>query len=402
MTDSPPNLVDDTEFVEALHERTVWLVAQLRDRRSGFAGIGEPIQIAMLLESFVRIRDEIDNGLLLSADDRQRRTPIWIILEVWGPYELDAHFLHRVVDYYFERADRRFPTELASRTVPEAHEIVEEARRLLATKDPPIGPVFKVDPPAGSRPMPHEPDPGSLLSMRSFADSAEPQLRRDAPAARERRDAQHFANWAQQHAVIALLDYWLGRPVAAVGDRLSEACDVQLQAMALGLAPNPWQVEEWLTTALAIDHLPLANRLADLGQERWGHERVKPVQWLVARIAALIAIWRKDQQESDQLLAIEHEALYHTQLPPELTPDLPLMRTHFWLLRTLRLGDASGFNEALTERMRVRVDHFRAGGTIAPAALMDLPALAMCRLARGRGIEPRVQHVYLPLQLIGS
>ena len=77
-----------------------------------------------------------------------------------------------------------------------------------------------------------------------------------------------------------------------------------------------------------------------------------------------------------------------------------MMRNMYHLLRALVERDETAFNTRLSERMPLREAHFTRGGTIAPIALIDVHALALCRLARQRGMKPAADHVYLPMQLL--
>jgi len=62
--------------------------------------------------------------------------------------------------------------------------------------------------------------------------------------------------------------------------------------------------------------------------------------------------------------------------------------------------DAAPFNTHLTTRMELLAQHFTLGGTQTPAAIIDIHGLALCRLARGRAIEPVAEQVYLPMGLL--
>ncbi len=50
--------------------------------------------------------------------------------------------------------------------------------------------------------------------------------------------------------------------------------------------------------------------------------------------------------------------------------------------------------------MELRAQSFRRHGTDAPIGALDLPGLGLCRLARERGLQVAIQHVYLPLPVL--
>jgi hypothetical protein len=74
----------------------------------------------------------------------------------------------------------------------------------------------------------------------------------------------------------------------------------------------------------------------------------------------------------------------------------------YFLLRALVERKGVDFNKHLAERMLLREAHFTRGGTIAPIALIDVHGLALCRLALKRKLVPKINHVYLPLELLSK
>ena len=76
------------------------------------------------------------------------------------------------------------------------------------------------------------------------------------------------------------------------------------------------------------------------------------------------------------------------------------MRNWYHLQKALVDRNGEVFNRLLAERMILRAASFTAGGTQAPIALVDVHALALCRLAQARGITVQGGHVYLPLLML--
>jgi hypothetical protein len=223
---------------------------------------------------------------------------------------------------------------------------------------------------------------------------ATPNWRRAAQSQKRMHD---LSQWASQQFIQAMTGYYFGKSLTEVQTGLRDAAIRYAEALAAGERPHAWEIEHRLLLAIAIDAAPLAEAIVALKREEWDTARIRPVNWLVTRIRLTMDLWRGEERDLTALVENSRIGLFVDQLPSELAPDLPLMRNIHHLLAAVVARDAPAFAQHLEERLRVRTDHFSAGGGIAPTSLMDLQALAYLRLARLRGmtVAPPA-HVWLP------
>ncbi len=252
------------------------------------------------------------------------------------------------------------------------------------------------------RQMPHAPDHGSLVAAAAaFVNDPQADAQNQA-AYSQRKDGAWFEQSANLWLIRGLVDYYLGNDLRLVRGNLHEATQRFATAVTFGVRPHAWAMEQWLMTAIAVGNRNAVDALIALRLDDWDTSRIRPVNWLVTRIRLAMDLWRKDDSELNRLLEFSRLGIFVDKLPPELDPDLPLMRNwhHALAAAVGRKGD--DLTTCLRQRMELRADHFRRGGTSAPIALIDLDALALIRLARQRGLDPKIDHVYLPYDLLGT
>ncbi|MFT3867631.1 MAG: Imm49 family immunity protein [Nibricoccus sp.] len=254
----------------------------------------------------------------------------------------------------------------------------------------------------GWRLMPHLPDPRSMELQRE--DSIERRKKNDAEGplaeARAARNSDFFKTLSSACFIEGYTDYLVNRPLPEVVSRLRRGCDHAAQALEFGFTAHAWQINDYLHEAIAVDHFKLAQTVIRLRQSEWDTNRIRPVNWLITRIRIVMDLFLKKEADLQVLLENERKGLFEEKLPSELDPDLPEMRNFYELLRALVEKKETAFNQALAARMPIREAHFQRGGTVAPIALLDVHGLALCRLARKRGLKPQASHVYLPLEIL--
>lgn len=250
--------------------------------------------------------------------------------------------------------------------------------------------------------MPHGPSPDSLQQVRSW--SLAEIAAKDNPdrlqQARDARDQAFFQNLSSAYSIAGFTAYFWQQPLDEVVRLLRRRCDLALEARRVGWQPHIWYVNDDLHIAVAIAHRLLADFIAQQNHQDWDGGRVRRVDWLSARLRIVCDLWRGDERQVAFLLEEQRRQVFVDQREPELEPDLPLMRNWYHLQKALVDRNGEVFNRLLAERMTLRAASFTAGGTQAPIALVDVHALALCRLAQARGLAPRCEHVYLPLAVL--
>jgi hypothetical protein len=252
------------------------------------------------------------------------------------------------------------------------------------------------------RGMPHLPDPQSMELQRW--DSIERRTKNDAEAplaeARAAKDDAFFKALATACFIEGYTDYLVNEPLSKVISRLRRACDHAAQALQFGFQAHVWNINDYLHEAIAVNHHALADTIIHMRQEEWDTNRIRPVNWLITRIRIVMDLYEGKEAELKVLLENERKGLFEEELPSELTPDVPEMRNFYELLKALVERNEKAFNQALAARMPIREQRYTVGGTIAPIALLDVHGLALCRLARQRALYPKIDHVYMPLEVL--
>lgn len=254
------------------------------------------------------------------------------------------------------------------------------------------------------RVMPHLPDPGSMSIQRRAA--LEHRKEHNSAEKLSKAVSEHDYDWFNRFANYSFIegytDYLVKQPLHVVAAHLRQGCEYANLAIEHGFEPHAWYINDYLHEAIAVNHPLLAQRLTNLRQEDWDTDRIRPVNWLVTQIKLVMEMYAGRDEKLASLIETNRKGLFEEKLAPELEVDLPMMRNMYHLLRALAKRNEPAFNKHLAERMPLREAHFTRGGTIAPIALIDVHALALCRIARNRGLTPSASHVYLPLELLDA
>jgi hypothetical protein len=208
-------------------------------------------------------------------------------------------------------------------------------------------------------------------------------------AALESADAGFFRDAAHGWFLRAMLD----EPKSIAAHLRKGLAEIRT-AFEVGLESHAWKMWDYVSYALAAGDAESAHFLAAVPEEAWCRARIKPVPWLVVQVRASFALFR--EEPAGALLEELQVLVAEEPLPPELEPDLPVIRSDAALLRAIHDRSAAEFNRLLKERMELRRDR-----GLAPASIYDFAALGLCRLARDRGISPAVRHAALPLEVLG-
>ena len=356
-----------------------------------------------------RVRQRIQTGVHPEMQTRHRESRGYLIIDHWDWEDPFADHMSSLFSDYLEE-DEDFSLKQPPPPEPEIEKIAsqfEEWKKKYQTEE---AADFQVElqrrrdycAKHNWRVMPHLPDPKSMINQR---DSALEYSKDNNSVERYMRAiGERDYTWLQRFATYCFIegytDYLLNEPLSVVAAHLRQGCEYANLAIEHGFEPHAWYVNDYLHEAIAVNHGLLAQRLVNLRQEDWDTGRIRPVNWLVTQLKLVMEMFSGNEQYLAGLIETNRRGLFEEQLPSELEPDLPMMRNMYHLLRALVERDETAFNTRLSERMPLREAHFTRGGTIAPIALIDVHALALCRLARQRGMKPAADHVYLPMQLL--
>ena len=232
-----------------------------------------------------------------------------------------------------------------------------------------------------------------------------PELIRDKEGQQEHvptEDLPAFlVEFAELWFVRAQLAYLFGEPAEGIVRYLWRGLEEAKKASVFGHETNPWRMWDYLSSSLAAGDYPSAHFFSSLSENRVWNPAHKPVPWLVLQVQVLAAIFQSGEHPGRVARLQElYEAVFRVQLPEELNDQLPEIRNTYATLDALAAGNAKEFNSHLSMRMDILSRYFSKQNTSATAALIDLHGLGLCRLARRRGMEVAVRHVYLPLELL--
>lgn len=260
---------------------------------------------------------------------------------------------------------------------------------------------------AERRQLPHQPDARSLLIMDAAAANALAEVASQVDLSDPARATPDQARIVMDQVVIrALVEHWAwtGTPPARTLGQLSLACDFAVRGLPGDPALHAWTYEQWQHIALAARHPALSETLWAMRRDTWDTKRIRPVNWLVCRIR-ILDLLQRGGLDSDLrgLLEMSRIGLFDDPLPSELEPDLPLMRNWHHLLHSLVFRDGAAFIQRLAERQELLAAHWRRGGGVSAAALLDMGGLALARVAASCGLTPaHGDHPYLPRAMLES
>ncbi len=222
--------------------------------------------------------------------------------------------------------------------------------------------------------------------------------RRDEKA--ERKDAEFFRLLAEQWIVRGCLDYVEEQAPATVARHIRQGLREFQTSLELGHKPNPWEGWEYFLAALAVSDRAMAHMVASLPEEAWAVRQSAALDWIVVQAKVAFALFRGEETETARRLADLKAFVFDHPLTPGFKEDLPEIQNCHRVLEGLHVRNGASFNREMTQRMELRAQSFRRHGTNAPIGALDLPGLGLCRLARERGLQIAVSHVYLPLALL--
>lgn len=415
----------EAEFVTLLCRLTIETWRRIREYKTDDS-IQEPFEhLQYIMDHLVGIHDNLMARTHPGKRFRSINSPIWLfrdwdpasfyggeliccfsVYERLNPAEFDQHV--DVMLPGIENAKQEYAVWREGYFTKRAAEALARRKKMLASL-----------PPAVKR-LPHAPDHHSMTIAYERAEEYRPhspdptdeghrtyleRYQKDPSQAdwmpREKDDLTAMNQGCLRHADQAIIrgfvGYYLGNPLDEVRADLLRGCSLTAFRVGAGAHHlNPWEINDWLHIAMAVGHRGLAEALIGIRVEAWNTRDIRPANWLILRLRIVMDLWRGDERQVSFLLEQERVGIFIDRLPEELEPDLPEMRNVHHLLKALAAKDAAGFNARLAERMAIRASHYIRGGTVAPIACIDVHGLALCRLARDRGITPTVDHVYLP------
>jgi hypothetical protein len=326
-----------------------------------------------ILDRLIQARAQILHGKVPEKRVRLLQSTSWMVADQWDPSDIFGNYLLSVMWAYDHQIENDgLPDAYASPEVDEVATKRDHERRVEAERPEELPPK---DPEARS--MPHHPDP---KSMRNYLLAAQSAIDQDAPALSEKTAPSSFI-FGQQYMIRGLVGYWLQRADPDLVADLRYGTRMQWRGIQAGYRAHIWDFQQLFLDAVAY-------RCDDIAQTR-------PVPWLTARLRCLFTLHRQTKVAVQAYFEDLRIALFVDVLPPELEPDVPLMRNSYWLLLALRDQQWPELERRLGERMELLVKHFWRN--IAPVALADSFGLSVARWAGERGYRVQLAHVYLPL-----
>lgn len=168
----------------------------------------------------------------------------------------------------------------------------------------------------------------------------------------------------------------------------------------LGCACDPETALRDVSAALAAGDRSAAHFIASLPKESWGFPAAperRAISW-VAR--AVFALLRGEAAELEVGVDFLHGLVFDLPLPAPLAPRLAELQNLQRVLEALARGAAAPATALLEERQELRARLLRELPGHAPFEVVDLPGLALCRLAQARNLPVRPRSPYLPLRLL--
>ncbi len=250
------------------------------------------------------------------------------------------------------------------------------------------------------RAMPHLPNPKAVSGLRkSLVDL---MARKDVQKLQEGAsgNAGFLERYAELFLIRAELDYLEEAATPKIVGGIRQWLSEIRNAFELGWRTHSWMMWEYFMGAVAVRDLPTAHFLTSLPPECWYDPRHRPVTWLVTQVKTCFALFKSEEHLARMRLGDLDVLVLEETLPSELQRELPQIQNTCRLLHALVDRDAEAFHRHLLLREELRARLYRERNAVAPAALIDLSGLGLCRLGRERGLEIKVNHTYLPLEVL--
>ncbi len=213
-------------------------------------------------------------------------------------------------------------------------------------------------------------------------------------------DPSYFWMRGEQLTLRGMLEYAEEQPPTTVVATWRSAAGEFAAALELGQPPVPWDAWTLPLHALAANLVPLAHFFASLPEKLWIGPDPQSRFWTIAQAKALSALVRLDGQESERWIGVLGELASADPPPAIVKDDPPWYGNQAAVLSAVVRNSAGDFNQSLAKRMELRTQSLLRHGSNSPLGFLDLDALGLCRLALDRGLQPTVQHPYLPLEIL--
>ncbi|MDG4595262.1 MAG: Imm49 family immunity protein [Candidatus Contendobacter sp.] len=247
------------------------------------------------------------------------------------------------------------------------------------------------------RAYPHKVDEEILGENRQAAEEFIDQLTPEAPGAELEKNATFFKMLGKEMLSYGIYSYASAEPTSKVIEKLQQANLYFTKAIAFEIIMDPYEYIDYLALAIILTDAPQARHLAAFPRTRYSHEDVEAgeIIYLLSETMGLLLLASKELAErlaaAQQELAAKKMTRY----------DRLIAESLIGLIAAIAARDQNAFNQAVLARQQ---DFKRAHGHPSerdmPEALLDIPGLALVRLALARGLKYTTQSSYLPVELL--
>lgn len=247
------------------------------------------------------------------------------------------------------------------------------------------------------RAYPHKVDGEILGENRQAAEEFIAQLTPEAPNAKLEKNAAFFKLLGKEMLSYGIYSYACAEPTPKVIEKLQQANLYFTQAIAFEIIMDPYEYIDYLSLAIILTDVPQAKHLAIFPRARYRHEDVEAgeIIYLLSESLGLLLLASKELAErlatAQQELAAKKMTRY----------DRLIAESLIGLLAAIAARDQIAFNQAVIVRQQdFKQVHARPSERDLPEALLDLPGLALVRIALARGLQYTTQSAYLPVEIL--
>jgi hypothetical protein len=236
-----------------------------------------------------------------------------------------------------------------------------------------------------------------LGENRQAAEEFIAQLTPEAPSAEIEKNAAFFKMLGKEILSYGVYSYAFAEPTLKVIEKLQKANLYFTKAIAFEIVMDPYEYIDYLALAIILTDAPQAKHLASFPRSRYSHEEVDAgeIIYLLAETMGLLLLASKALSEpltaAQQQLAAKKITRY----------DRLIAESLIGLIAAIAERDQSAFNQAVIVRQQdFKRGHGHPSERDMPEALLDLPGLALVRIALARGLQYTMQSAYLPIELL--
>lgn len=223
------------------------------------------------------------------------------------------------------------------------------------------------------------------------------ELKPELSKAKSERNAMFFKIFGESVQECGAYGYLFLEPIPVILKHLREANKYYTWAISFDLVLDPYEYIDILSLSIVLDDVKQAQHLAAFPRARYTTPDVEAGEVVYALAESIGMLVLDSGQLQERLKACKKHLASKKIIPYDKTVSEPLIA----MLEALSSGDQNAFDKALEFRQKnfTRLASM-PDNRYMPNAFVDIPGLALVRMALARGLVCNETGAHLPLELL--